>query len=743
MVRWAIDYVARAAALPYATEDNRKHQLITLSLNNLDVHPVKTKRDQLDNYVGWVHACVAKIGQDIRTNPRGFWLKKGKRREDWDPYPWEKVPPLFKRPNNRQTWGQLLETRSQHKDITGESYWHLLTATPGGIVSGVEMIQPDWIECPIFNEEGTEITHWKVVVPGRAGGIKTIDARDVIPDFYPNPRDPKRGMSPLEAYALAHHLDIYLRAYGMKMIRDGASIGQYLKTEQELTPEQIESAEQRLLEKFRTPGRVPVFGKGTDVKGLQLPLRDLDMLRILRPSQDMILAGYGVPKSKFGMMEGEGRANADTADKTYQENAIYPRLTTGDEIINEYIVPRTFPPRLAAQVVYESESPVEADREFELKKAQTVFEGGACTLNTYLHALGLESLGPQGEVYFLPAGIRIVKALEDAIEVAVEPEDDPDNPEQEPEQPEKPVEKALRGARVEIVEAFRKAVGTREQRQLTAGESEIDKLRLENAQLRFLSVQDDIERETKSRIRSLFSKEQKLVIEEIEKIPAHELRFATIEWTSDSTNDIVVTRDVLDTALAETTEAWQKLLKETLEKAVKAGWNLLASEVAGALSFSVFNIQAAEYAAREAGKKVAGIQSATLKEIRAVIRTGIEAGHSIDKISKSLAELYDGFRGSRAETIARTETANAVNYGKYQNARESARRLGMNIRRTWVATLDERVRDSHAEAHGQTVGLNEQYKIGTVAMKHPGDPTAPPAEVINCRCTEVFKDTSL
>jgi len=763
-------------------------QLISLGIHNLDVRPIKTKADQLDNYVGWVYTCVSKIAQDVRSNPRGFWVKKGKRREDWEPLDPARVPRMFTRPNSRQTWGQLLETRSQHKDITGESYWHLLTAKPGGVITGAEMIQPDWVECPIYSEDGRTLTHWKVVVPGRAGGVKEIDAVDIIPDFYPNPKDPTRGMSPLEAFALAHHLDIYLRAYGLKMIRDGASAGQFLKTEQELTDDQVNIAEKRLTDKFRTPGRIPVFGKGTELKYVGLPLRDLDMLRMLQPSQNQILATYGMPKSKLGLMEGEGRANNMAADKTYQENSVLPRLRTGDEIINEYIVPRVFAPALAKTIVYESESPVEVDREFELKKAEAIFKDGASTINTFLRSVGLQPIGPDGDVYFIPQGVRIVRTMEDAIEITAEENDDaePNNgrPKENLPESEENVQKLLSGPAAQIVSAFNNATSqktlaarqeafitnvqnivretvnsplqevTNRLKELETAEPAIivqrseddviviDVLRRENASLRFLATEEEIERTAKSQIRSLFSKEQKLVVEDLER----NMRGATpLEWALWCTRKFegVETRDWLDESLKQTTEAWNQLIKETMQKAIRAGWALLSNEVAGALSFSVFQIQAVEFAARESAKKVVGIQAVTVEQIRETIRKGIESGASIEKIAKSIAELYDGFRGVRAETIARTETANAVNYGKHQNAIQTARRLNMKIRRTWITTLDERTRDTHVGANGQTIGMEALYLVGTSRMKHPGDPAAPASEVINCRCTEVFEDTEL
>ncbi|KGI79395.1 hypothetical protein IL38_24180 [Actinopolyspora erythraea] len=51
------------------------------------------------------------------------------------------------------------------------------------------------------------------------------------------------------------------------------------------------------------------------------------------------------------------------------------------------------------------------------------------------------------------------------------------------------------------------------------------------------------------------------------------------------------------------------------------------------------------------------------------------------------------------------------------------------------STSDSRVRPSHWAAHMQVQPLDEAFQVGGVAMDHPGDPAAPPREVVNCRCS--------
>lgn len=699
--------------------------LVNLGLNNLDTGPLSTKSDQLDSYVGWVYAAVGKSSSDLRANPRAVWRKQGKRREDWEELPWSGLPPIFHKPNtkpNQDSWGKFIELRNVHKDITGESIWHFITQEPGGRPFGLELIQPDFLDEPRFNAEHTEIEGWWVTVTGGSGGRKFIDSRDLVLDFYANPRDPMRGASPVEAFALAHHMDIYMRAYGVKMIRDGAHVGQYVQLPAEGEPmsrEEVEGVESHLNQKHRTPGRMMVLGSGAQLKHVQLPVKDLDMLRVLRPSRDQILGIYGVPPSKLGLTEGAGDTNQKLADKSYQQNNQLPRLTTFDEIMNDVVMPRIFGAQ-ASGLFYESENPVEVDREWELEKSLGKFKAGAASVNQLLQDLGDEGLGTDGDVYFVPSTVQVVKSLAELANANAKP-------------PETNSERlAGSAARLASLAGSSKPRA----RQLDA---EVVRLRRAFAIESFLRAQDREERSLKSDVRSVFSREQrelKKAIRESESLLQFDIRNIPDAET----------RDDLDDVMRATEAEWNRVLSTAITKSTRTGWELLQQEVAGALDFSVFERKAAEFAQRTAATKVRGIQDLSISKVRGVITAGVEEGLSVNQISSRLDRLYDQFRGTRAEVIARTETATAVNYGKFNAAAESKRRLGMDIKRSWLATNDERTRDTHwaadadRNAGNKDIDVDALYVVGGSSLKHPGDPSGPAEEVIQCRCHPGWTD---
>jgi len=120
------------------------------------------------------------------------------------------------------------------------------------------------------------------------------------------------------------------------------------------------------------------------------------------------------------------------------------------------------------------------------------------------------------------------------------------------------------------------------------------------------------------------------------------------------------------------------------------------------------------------------------KKVRNAIMQGILQGEPIMDIAKRL-ETVLGMEWKTAVRNARTAMTAAQNSGRlgsYQNAES----IGIKMQKRWLATLDDRTRESHQELDGETVPVNEPFSN---KLMYPGDPEGDPSEVYNCRCTMV------
>ncbi len=124
------------------------------------------------------------------------------------------------------------------------------------------------------------------------------------------------------------------------------------------------------------------------------------------------------------------------------------------------------------------------------------------------------------------------------------------------------------------------------------------------------------------------------------------------------------------------------------------------------------------------------------QQISASVTSGILQGKSIGKIADDLQTRIGTMERSSAIRAARTAVTGAQNAGR-QDTYEAAAKMGIKLRKRWIATKDMRTRHSHAKLDGQTVGIDETFEsiLGS-KMLFPGDRDgAVAADLYNCRCT--------
>jgi len=121
------------------------------------------------------------------------------------------------------------------------------------------------------------------------------------------------------------------------------------------------------------------------------------------------------------------------------------------------------------------------------------------------------------------------------------------------------------------------------------------------------------------------------------------------------------------------------------------------------------------------------------KQINSQVFQGILQGESITDIAKRLGNVT-GMNESASIRNARTMVTAAENKGK-QDSCEKAHEDGVLMVRKWIATLDERTREAHAELDGVEVEIDEPWENEYGEIMYPGDPAADPANTYNCRCT--------
>ena len=124
------------------------------------------------------------------------------------------------------------------------------------------------------------------------------------------------------------------------------------------------------------------------------------------------------------------------------------------------------------------------------------------------------------------------------------------------------------------------------------------------------------------------------------------------------------------------------------------------------------------------------------KQITKSVTSSILQGKSIKHMADDLQKRITTMSRDSAIRTARTAVTGAQNAGR-MDSYAAAEKMGIKLRREWVATLDNRTRHAHAMLDGQQADIDKPFKVDGYEIMFPGDTSAPGYLVYNCRCTLV------
>lgn len=201
-------------------------------------------------------------------------------------------------------------------------------------------------------------------------------------------------------------------------------------------------------------------------------------------------------------------------------------------------------------------------------------------------------------------------------------------------------------------------------------------------------------------------------------------------------DDINITRtlwleQVNSTLLPLVIQAYDDSAVDTWEKLNAVGDEAQGTLTAALIPKIVSNL--AETFVESAKRRLVAIGDGLWNTMRLQLLQGTQLGENLDKLRARLPQAAR-IAAPRARNAAQTEIIGASNAGSYQQVK-AAQFVAL---KRWVARNDDRTRSSHRAVDGTQVDMNTKFIVGGYALDYPHDPTAPPEEVYNCRCTLVW-----
>jgi hypothetical protein len=197
--------------------------------------------------------------------------------------------------------------------------------------------------------------------------------------------------------------------------------------------------------------------------------------------------------------------------------------------------------------------------------------------------------------------------------------------------------------------------------------------------------------------------------------------------------------------LWSTVPAWNDEVKKLVawlgDNAAPHGWDRWDDEHPGLVDLPVYPSTNAFVVAHlaQVANYLVRIPDEVYNQIIAEIVDGHNEGENLEDIAARIENVLN-VTGSenwpnRARVISVTEVNGAANAGWLAAGFQTEKILGHSLDKEWLAAHDSHVRPEHREADGQRRPLAEPFVVAGFPMMMPGDKSAPPHLVINCRCT--------
>lgn len=637
---------------------------------------------------GWskspvVFACVLAIADSVSTARLQAVLDVGDGEyETADDHP---MQVLLDSPNESMDQAEFLQVVSTIAALSGFCVIEKERNKLGEVVN-LWPLRSDWVK-PIPRDQSPPA--WEYSVPGR-GDPFILEPEDVIVHTHaPDPNMGYRGTAPMAVafreLGVQNAMTDFLKAFF-----DGGAVPQYgIIPRQQITNQEVADAFlEKVRGKFRENNGGPMLLTGVeDIKRIGFNFDELAYPELRNLSEVSICAAFRVPPVLVGIQAG---LDASTYSNYESSFAFFFRTTIAslwrrlDGALTRGLIP-DFDDSGMLSVEFDT-SNVDALREDEnalWERATTALQAGGISLHTYQRLIGIDPHGP--DVIYQPFSATPVPVAQGS-------------------------QRSLRTtAHVDHVAPKSLPVGKRSERAIPY-DSEEHRQRWEKR----LSLTDRWEQNFATAL-SQAMEEQRRDVHDVLVGGGRSVREIAFDNPFDK-------------------DKWIKAFKVTMRPIVAGIINdqgsLSATELGVSFTFNVHDPSVIRAMDKQLQRFAEEVNDTTWDALRASLAEGIAEGEGIGQLAERVdSVMVDRIKSSK-EAIARTEVTAASTNG----TQESWRQSGVVAGKEWIAALDSRTRETHIHAHGQVVGIDENFTVGGATGPGPGMMSSA-AESVNCRCS--------
>jgi len=624
---------------------------------------------------------------------------------------------LLLRPNRFQSAHEFHALNSVFFGVAGQSYIWFKRERPSETPSEMYALRPDWVKIVPRIEKNGEVIGYVYTPQGKTikDGYPLLP-EDVMHVKRPNPGDPLMGagygFSPLGPAAQSANVDNDVTKFLKVFFQSGAMFQNMVTFDVPMEQDDLARVRERLKEIYGGVGNWNEWGvldQGAKFNRVSPTFDEMGFDAIDSRNEARILMSIGVPPilvgSRFGL-ERSTYSNYEEARRAFWEDRLLPELRMFEGEFNYFLSDEDRFVRYDLSDVPALRQDVPA----LVTAAKVLMDMGVPT-RLALNAMGVrvESYDGDMERYINTGGGNVMTPVAVAATA----------------------DQAVQNVEDQVTTAPNKARATKAYDAAAMGRK-MDTLAT-NWEQRYGEAAVELFKQEQRDISAMLTEMQKAAYRQK----------ATPNWT--------VLQQMIEEWYAETQPGeWRSAFVPLIEGTmIEAG-----KEWASALgvTWDVRNLQGEQFFQEYLLTFADPITETSAQAVKDVLAQAMAEGWTIPQTEDRLGQVFDQWMQGdlttedfewfeqrlppyRRETIARTESIRSASQGTLELGKSWSAK-----RKFWIATGDDRTRDSHVSA-GRTydergaIPIDEPFIVGGVSMNAPGDPSAPVAEIANCRCT--------
>jgi len=271
----------------------------------------KSATKQFEAVRGWCYCAINIINRGlINVGFKLYDKNTGKEIGKKSPA-YRTLMPLLTRPNKFMTMRDLKSWYQLQLDSTGKAFFRIFKNRNGEIKSIFPLNVKDFKQYLLGKTTEDYIKGFLFEDP-----IGAIPYDEVVYFNYPDPENPIKGLSPIQAQARIIDIDEKIEKYERDFFENNARIDVALTTDETMEKEEAEGILAAWKQKYQGEGKAhspAVLYGGLKVTPISFSNKDFEFLALAKWSKDKILSTFGVPEAKLGLI---GDINRCVDEKT-------------------------------------------------------------------------------------------------------------------------------------------------------------------------------------------------------------------------------------------------------------------------------------------------------------------------------------------------------------------------------------------------------------------------------------------